>query len=90
MGAPTSFLMTHVVLVGAVPGAMRFAPFIRLHGDGVDDDVCRAHDRHDDDVRPPVTNVRFPWHRDAQRITEPAANDDIMAVIWRFWKEKFS
>jgi hypothetical protein len=49
----------------------------------------RARDRHDDDVHPPATNGRFGWHRDAERITELAANDDIIAVMRRCSKERF-
>ena len=50
----------------------------------------RADDRHDGDVRPPVTDVRFPWYRDARKMTELTANGNIIAVIRRSWKERFS
>jgi hypothetical protein len=49
----------------------------------------RAHDRHDDDAGPAVTDVRFPWHRDVQRFTGLTVNDSIIAVMRRSWKEGF-
>jgi hypothetical protein len=50
-------------------GAMRFAPLIRLHGEGVDDVEGVSHDvRHS---------------RRTQRITELTADDNIIAVTQR-------
>jgi hypothetical protein len=43
----------------------------------------RAHDRRDDHSYPPVANMRFPWYRDARRITELTATDNIIALIAR-------
>jgi hypothetical protein len=39
---------------------------------------------HHDGVHPPVTNVWFPWHRDAHSITELTASDNLVAVMRRF------
>ena len=36
------------------------------------------------------SNVRVLWHRDARRITELTANDNIIAVMRRSSKERFS
>jgi hypothetical protein len=55
----------------------------RRSGAAIREPDRRAHDRHGDDVHSLVSNVRFPWHRDTQRLPELTASGNITAVIRR-------